>query len=192
MFKPKKSVVVSAGLACMLVLGTLGCSVSSESTTSTEVSVTDEDGTTTTTKTEASASASSDEGVNADASTTTATTISIADWEAAWAGTSENGYDVYYAQAPEGTNQALIAVYNPETEELLSVVGGYEMVDENALTITDINDEGLSFTFTILDQGDDYAELDLGEEFGTAKLDLCAMDELIDALKAIDDGQLFG
>lgn len=192
MIKRRKNVIVSASLACLLAVGTLGCSMSSESSSKAEVSVTDEDGTTTTTTSETSTSASTDDGVTTESSTTTSKTIDANDWTDAWMGSSDKGYDVYYAQAPQGTAQAMIVVYNPETQELISVVGSYEVPEQGVVVITDVADENVSFQLTAEEETEDGAVLDLGDEFGIATLDVCTMDELIDAVQKVDvNGEVF-
>ena len=188
-----RNVILSTGLACVLALGTLGCSVSSESTTTTEVSVTDEEGVTTTTTSESTTSSSSDGETTAESSTNTSKTIDMNEWVDAWMGTSDTGYNAYYAQAPDGTNQAMIVVCNAETGDFLSVVGNYEVPQEGVVKITDMNDESISFTLIATEQTEDYIVLDMGSDFGTAKLDVCAMGDLVDAVKQVDvKGEVFG
>ena len=188
-----RNVILSTGLACVLALGTLGCSTSTESTTTTEVSVTDEDGVTTTTTSETTTTSSSDEGDSTETTTTTSKTIDINGWVDAWMGTSSTGFNAYYAQAPEGTNQAMIVVFNPDTEEFLSVIGNYEVLEQGVVKITDVADENISFTIIATEQTEDHVTLDLGPDYGTAQLDTCAMDELVDAIKQVDtEGVVFG
>lgn len=188
-----RNVILSTGLACVLALGTLGCSMSSESTTTTEVSVTDEEGVTTTTTSESTTSSSSDGEATSESSTTTTKTIDMNEWVDAWMGASDTGYNAYYAQAPAGTNQAMIVVYNAETGDFISVVGDYEVPQEGVVKITDMNDEDTSFTLIATEQAEDYIVLDMGTDFGTARLDVCSMGELVDAIKQVDvNGEVFG
>lgn len=188
-----RNVILSTGLACVLALGTLGCSMSSESTTTTEVSVTDEEGVTTTTTSESTTSSSSDGETTSESSSSTSKTIDMNEWTDAWMGASDTGYNAYYAQAPAGTNQAMIVVCNTETGDFLSVVGNYEVPQEGVVKITDMNDDSISFTLIATEQADDYIVLDMGTDFGTAKLDVCTMGELVDAVKQVDaKGEVFG
>ena len=191
MCTPKHNIVVAAGLASALVLGVCGCSVSSESTSTSTLTteVTDEEGTTTTTTTESTSTVGTD-GASSSSSTTTQKTISIDTWDAAWMGTSSTGDSVFYAQSPEDLSQALLVFYNPDTQELETYVGGYEMVADNALKITDIGN-GNAFVFEILSDENGAAELNLGDEHGTATLNSCDMDALIDAISEVDTEGVF-
>ena len=188
---PKHNIMVAAGLASVLVLGVCGCSFSSESTSTSSLTteVTDEEGTTTTTTTESSSTVGTD-GVSSSSSTTTQKTVSIEDWEAAWMGTSSTGETVFYAQSPEELSQALLAIYNPDTQELETYVGGFEMVADNALKITDVGN-GNAYVFEILSDENGEAELNLGDDHGTATVSSCPMSDLIEALTEADVNGVF-
>ncbi|MBQ3338522.1 MAG: hypothetical protein IJG82_02830, partial [Atopobiaceae bacterium] len=97
---------------------------------------------------------------------------------------------VYYAESPAG-DQALIVITDERLDGLFSCVGTISMNDDGISTIEDLNG-GPSFGFQLVEQDDESATLDLGEDFGTVVLKPYDMDGFIGALKAIDDGTLFG
>lgn len=185
MFGPSKNTVVSAGLVCILALGALGCSASVESSTKIEVSTTDENGTTTTTTTESTSGVSTEDGATSTTTTQTSTVVDLDGWSAAWKGDTNKGFTAYYAQAPEESDQALIAVYDPKTEEITSCIGSYTMLDKNVLVITDAG-SGKTFQFTILEETSNGAKLDLGDEFGIADTKPVSFADFAEELRAID------
>lgn len=132
----KLNTVVAAGLACALVIGACGCSFSSESTSTSPLTteVTNEDGTTSKTTTESTATVGTD-GASSSTSTTSETIVNVDEWEAAWKGTSSTGETIFYAQSPDDYSQALLAIYNPDTQALETYIGGYEMVADTALSL---------------------------------------------------------
>lgn len=187
MFGSSRNTILATGLACILALGTMGCSVSSESKTTTEVSTTDEDGTTTTTTTETTSSTSSDEGTSSETTTETTTVIDMSEWTDAWMGDSDKGFKVFYAQSPTDSAeaQALIAVYKPETKEIVKCLGTFTVPKEGWLLVEDAGNSD-TFQFGISDETSAGAKLDLGDEFGIADVKPTPFDEFIQELRAVD------
>lgn len=165
-----------AGLACTVMLG--ACSMSSETTT--EISTTTDGKTTTTTTT-----TTSENGGASETTTDTSITIDLNDWTDAWMGSSDAGYDVFYAQAPEGTPQALLVIYDPNSETIESWLGDYEVPEQGYVVITDAGN-GSSFGLTAVEEDAEHAILDLGEEYGMADLDVCEFPDFIQAIRQID------
>ena len=168
--------VVAAGLACTVLLG--GCSTSSETTTEVSTTV---DGKTTTTTT----GTTSEDGGAAETAANTSVTLDINDWTDSWMGHSDVGYDVFYAQAPEGTQRAFLMIYDPDSETLESWVGDYEVPEEGYVLITDAGN-GAGFGFTVVEQDEGHVALDLGEEYGVAELDTCDFGDFIDTIRQVD------
>lgn len=179
-----KMCALAAGLACAVALA--GCSVSSESTTETEVS------TTTDGKTETTTTTTTEADGEQETTSETNVTLDINDWTDAWAGASDAGFDVYYAQAPEGTAQAFLVIYDPESETLETWVGDYEVPEDGFVELTDAGN-GAGFAFAVVEQDESSVTLDLGEEYGIAELSACDIDEALDAISEVDvNGQFIG
>lgn len=189
----KHNLLVTMGLAGALALGVCGCSFSSESTSTSSLTteVTSEDGTTNKTTTESTTTVGTN-GVSSETSTTKETIVSVDTWSAAWKGTSSTGESVFYAQSPDDKSQALLAIYNPNTAELETYIGSFEMVAENALRLTDVGSDN-SYIIEILSNADDEGtvELNLGDEHGTVTMLPCSMDELIDGISEVDTEGVF-
>lgn len=185
MFGSSRNVILSTGLACVLALGAMGCSASVESTSTTEVSTTDEDGTTTTTTTETKTGADTENGVTNESSTESSVVISLSEWEDGWIGNSDKGYKVFYAQAPSGTKQALLVIQDPNTQELYSFLGNYEVPQQGVVAITDAG-AGNKATVVASDETAEGVTLDLGSDFGKAECKTTPFDEFIAELKKVD------
>ncbi|MBP3892662.1 MAG: hypothetical protein J6D34_01315 [Atopobiaceae bacterium] len=172
------NIIAATGLACILVFGACGCSFSStsESTSTVETSVTDEEGNTTTTKTT----------TGSDGTTTTETTESLAigEWTDAWIGSTEEGYDVYYAQSPDGT-QAFLVLHNESKNDIDSFIGNTENPEEDIVTVYGQNEK---FTFQVVETGDNLDSLTLwfGDDYGTASMTRCSLDELVAGVREFD------
>lgn|GEM_PF-4070403 len=184
---------MAAGLACALVIGACGCSFSSESTSTSTLTteVTNEDGTTGKTTTESTATVGTD-GASSSTFTTSETIVNVDEWEAAWKGTSSTGETIFYAQSPDDYSQALLAIYNPDTQALETYIGGYEMVADTALRITDAGN-GEAYVIENLSNADENGavELNLGDVHGTVTLAPCTITELIDAISEVDVDGVF-
>ncbi len=188
MFNLSKNSIVSAGLASILVLGACGCSFSAETKTTVETEVTDESGKTTQT-TETTTTTTNASGA---ASTTTESqtnvTIDINSWVDGWEGTASKGETVFYAQGPQDTSQALIAIYDPAEEDIVASSIGKATIseDKKTITITDAG-SGAESSIIIVGQGeDDSATIDLGETFGQVTVNKVDMSTFIADLKKVD------
>lgn len=182
MYKLSKRTIVSAGLAGILVIGTCACSSSVETKTEVSTETTNEDGTTTTESTKTTT-----ENGSTTTETSSSVTVDINSWTDAWKGDTENGKTVFYAESPSGTSQALIAIYDPETKELVTHYIGEATKDDNAIIIKNADGSGDGFAFGIESQNDDgTAVLDLGEKYGKATVKRVDKDAFIADLKAAD------
>jgi hypothetical protein len=178
----EKNRIVAAGLASILALGSFACSATSTSTTEVSTSTTDADGntTTTTTKTE-----------NGETTTETKTeaatdnVIDVSTWKNAWMGKSSTGYDVYYAESNEGESDSMLVVRNADKNEAESFIGKATSKEQNVITIDAPN---ATFTFGIegATEGEESVTLNLGEQYGTAELKRCTIDDLLSAIRAFD------
>lgn len=186
MFGSSRNVILSTGLACVLALGAMGCSASVETTTKTEISTTDEEGTTTTTTTESTTGASTEDGVTSETTTETSTTFNISEWEDGWIGESDKGYKIFYAQAPQGTTQAMVVMQNLETNELLSIMGEYTVPDEGVVALTSASGNGDNATIVVTNQTAEGATFDIGSEFGKTDAKKVPFAEFLDELRAAD------
>ena len=175
------NIIVATGLACALVFGACGCSVSSssESTSTVETSVTDENGDTTTTTTT----------VGSDGTTTTETVkrLEIGEWTDAWMGSTDKGYDVFYAESLDGSQAFLVLHSESDTDWF---IGDTENPEEGLVTVFG---QDASFTFQIKEADTGYDKLTLwfGDDYGTATLTRCNLDELVEGVHEFDpDGKI--
>ena len=179
-----KNIMVAAGLAGILAVGTCGCSASSESSTTVTTSGTHEDGTTEETTTTTTTTTDS-EGTSTETTTQESVTIDITDWTSGWIGDSDTGYHILYAEDPENGAQALLVIADPESGEYLHFVGK-NTNEDGVVTITDVGN-GDYFTYGIGEQNSDgAAELLLGDTYGTAQLTQVDIDTFIDELQNVD------
>ena len=180
----KHNAVVAAGLTAILSLGVTGCSFSSshESSSSVSTSVTDENGVTETTET-----TTTDTDGNVETTTTTNKIIDISDWTDAWIGQTDAGQTMFYAQSPDGGAQGVFAVYDPETDEVMGVVGDNSVNEEgDEVTCVDA-DSGKSVDMVIREQDDDNTlVINVGEEYGDTVMTPVSMDDFLDELAAVD------
>ena len=180
----KSHAVVAAGLTAILPPGVTGCSFSSshESTSTVSTSVTDENGVTETTET-----TTTDNNGDVETNTSTDTIIDISSWTDAWIGTTDAGQTMFYAQSPDGGAQGVFAIYDPETNEVMGVVG------DN--TTNEAGDEvecvdaysGKSVDMVIREQNDDNTlVINVGAEYGDTTMSPVSMDDFLDQLAAVD------
>ena len=173
-----KDIIVAAGLAGILALGTCGCSASSSSSSSStlETSVTDEEGTTTTTKTTTDS--------DGNTTTETSTRLEMGEWVDAWMGTSDKGYDVFYAQAPDGT-QAFLVLHNEDADDTEVFIGETEFPEEDLVTVYG---QESKFTFQIREADEEHDDVTLwcGDDYGTVEIERCDLDDLAEAVHEFD------
>lgn len=182
----EKNRIVAAGLASILALGSFACTATSTSTTEVSTSTTDADGntTTTTTKTE-NGETTTETKTEAATSATTDNVIDVSAWKNAWMGKSSTGYDVYYAESNEGESDSMLVVRNADKNEAESFIGKATSKEQNVITIDAPN---ATFTFGIegATEGEESVTLNLGEQYGTAELKRCTIDDLLSAIRAFD------
>ena len=178
----KLRAVAAAGLAAVLTLGVTGCSCSSESTSTVSTSVTDENGVTETTET----TTTNTDG-EVETSTTTNMVIDISSWTDAWIGQTDNGQTMFYAQSPDGGAQGVFAVYDPQTTQIIGVVGDNTTTEEgDEVTCTDVY-SGDTVTMVIREHDDDNTlVINVGEEYGDTTLSPVTMDEFLSELSSVD------
>ncbi|MDO4797970.1 MAG: hypothetical protein Q4A01_08120 [Coriobacteriales bacterium] len=186
MFKHSGRVIVSAGLAGILAIGTCACSSSVETKTEVSTETTNEDGTTTK-NTESTKTTTENGTTTTESQSSSSTVVDINSWTDAWKGETENGKTVFYAESPSGVSQALIAIYDPQTKALVSHSIGEATIDDGTITIIDAGGTGSGFVFGIESQNDDgTAVLDLGEEYGKATLKRVDMQTFLADIKEAD------
>jgi hypothetical protein len=56
--------------------------------------------------------------------------IDISSWTDAWIGQTDNGQTMFYAQSPDGGAQGVFAVYDPQTTQIIGVVGDNTTTEE--------------------------------------------------------------
>jgi hypothetical protein len=182
----EKNRIVAAGLASILALGSFACTATSTSTTEVSTSTTDADGntTTTTTKTE-NGETTTETKTEAATSATTDDVIDVSTWKNAWMGKSSTGYDVYYAESNEGESDSMLVVRNADKNEAESFIGKATSKEQNVITI---DTPTHTFTFGIegATEGEESVTLDLGEQYGTAELKRCSIDDILSAIRAFD------
>lgn len=96
---------------------------------------------------------------------------------------------IYMCFSKDG-ERGMLVVYSRDDNEYLCVAGTVAEEEQSdgssAVTIEDAENE-LSFTFTEqYMEDDDYYQLDLGEDLGTAKVAACEPSEVLEVLEAID------
>lgn len=178
----KRHFIVAAGLATILTLGCCSCSASHESTTTVSTEFTSEDGTTDSTTT-----TTTEKDGEVETTTEDETIIDVADWEDAWMGETTRGYQVFFAQSPDGGAQGMLVIYDPETETLEAFVGENTTDEEGTYVTTTDAANGSSFTMGIIEQDEEgNLVLDMSDDYGQATLEPCGMDTLLEAVQEID------
>ena len=103
-------------------------------------------------------------------------------WAGAWMGEGTGGKRYYVARAGS-TDDALVLIVDPKSDEYASFVGTTYFDEETLTTSTTDDSSGATITYRLVDDTDGGLTIDAGE-YGTASLAAATMDDLIEAFVA--------
>jgi len=186
------AVLCSVALAFVMSVALVGCGGSSSSSDtsseSTSEQKSDSSESSESSESESSESGSSESSDSSSSSSDSSSASNGAQYNVesmgTWMGVSDKGETFYYAEANDGSKQAIMVVYDPSSNKYVSFVGTAEQVSDNQVTITDFQTGNtLTFAITAADQ-DGNVVIDMGEQ-GNAVLAKCDPSEVLKAIQAI-------
>lgn len=182
--KNTKLLVLAASAALVASLGLVACGGGSSIASSSAASAASESGSAAAVEASSESAEAAESGAGAEASegTSAEATVDVSQMSA-WMGASDLGETFYYAESADGTQGVMVVM--DEDGNYVSFVGDVTNPQENYVTITDFQTgNSLTFEVTAADEEGNVA-VDLGEQ-GKAVLASCSIDEVMNALQAID------
>lgn len=180
------AVLCSVALAFVMSVALVGCGGSSSSSDTSSESTSEQKSDSS--ESESSESESSESSDSSSSSSDSSSASNGAQYNVesmgTWMGVSDKGETFYYAEANDGSKQAIMVVYDPSSNQYVSFVGTAEQVSDNQVRITDIKTGNtLTFAITAADQ-DGNVVIDMGEQ-GNAVLAKCDPSEVLKAIQNI-------